>query len=671
MDSTNSPQEAQRKGLLRPINVLVLAAIFMLVSATTVTLMRMSKGAEEYELGIISRGWQHNVHQWQASGQALIRQDEAPARLEAGDQRWIEQAILAPMRAQTGSGQVRLEPAGTNEKDTALRLVHGAPMLTLPVTAQTLAGAPAPYVLRVTVDQGLISAFGRQHGQTHLLLPKGKPPISDHHLMSLTSPDGQLVASVAWPAINPFKASETEIPQMLAAMAAAFLMLVWLFMRRSNTIASDLIASEARARHLAFHDTLTGLPNRAMMFDRLGQNLAMSRRYAGEMAVHCLDLDRFKEVNDTLGHHAGDELIQQVGRRLTELCRESDTVARLGGDEFVILQPEADSSGASHLAQRVLRLFETPFELEAGVVEVGVSIGVTLISNPEIEPAEALRQADLALYGSKENGRNRVTFFEPDMDAALRMRRSLESDLRKALAEDSLTMVYQPQMDGKGQIEAMEALVRWNHPERGAIPPSIFVPLCEETGLILDLGEFVFRRVFKETAGWDNIRVAINVSALQLRSPMFMATLTRLVAEFRANPERYEIEITETALLGDDGVTRDNITMLKQEGFSIALDDFGTGYSSLNSLRRFSVDKIKIDRSFVHNLEANDEAEGLVDAIVKLGRAMKLDVVAEGVETEHQRDRLAACGCSTFQGFLLSRPVPADELDGLFSRHNP
>jgi diguanylate cyclase (GGDEF)-like protein len=543
-------------------------------------------------------------------------------------------------------------------------------MLTLPVTAQTLAGAPAPYVLRVTVDQGLISAFGRQHGQTHLLLP-GKPPISDHHLMSLTSPDGQLVASVAWPAINPFKASETEIPQMLAAMAAAFLMLVWLFMRRSNTIASDLIASEARARHLAFHDTLTGLPNRAMMFDRLGQNLAMSRRYAGEMAVHCLDLDRFKEVNDTLGHHAGDELIQQVGRRLTELCRRSDTVARLGGDEFVILQPEADSSGASHLAQRVLRLFETPFELEAGVVEVGVSIGVTLISNPEIEPAEALRQADLALYGSKENGRNRVTFFEPDMDAALRMRRSLESDLRKALAEDSLTMVYQPQMDGKGQIEAMEALVRWNHPERGAIPPSIFVPLCEETGLILDLGEFVFRRVFKETAGWDNIRVAINVSALQLRSPMFMATLTRLVAEFRANPERYEIEITETALLGDDGVTRDNITMLKQEGFSIALDDFGTGYSSLNSLRRFSVDKIKIDRSFVHNLEANDEAEGLVDAIVKLGRAMKLDVVAEGVETEHQRDRLAACGCSTFQGFLLSRPVPADELDGLFSRHNP
>ncbi|WJS98990.1 putative bifunctional diguanylate cyclase/phosphodiesterase [Novosphingobium humi] len=671
MDSKNSPQEAQRKGLLRPINGLVFGAILMLVGATAVTLTRMGKSANDYEHGIISRSWQHNIRQWQTSGQTLIQQDEAPAHLAAGDRHWIEQAVLAPLRAQTGSGQIRLEPAGATDKTAALGLVHGAAVLSLPVTARTPAGAPAPYVLRVAVDQGLVSQFGGQHGQVHRLLRKGQPSISDHHIMPLTSPDGQLVASLAWPAINPFKASETEIPQMLLAIAAAFLMLVWLFMRRSNTIASDLIASEARARHLAFHDTLTGLPNRAMMFDRLGQLLAMSRRYAGEMAVHCLDLDRFKEVNDTLGHHAGDELIQQVGRRLSELCRDSDTVARLGGDEFVILQPEADGTGASHLAQRVLKLFEAPFVLEAGVVEVGVSIGVTLVSNPEIEPAEALRQADLALYGSKENGRNRVTFFEPDMDAALRMRRSLENDLRKALADGSLTMVYQPQMNGRGAIDAMEALVRWNHPERGAIAPSIFVPLCEESGLILDLGEFVFRRVFQETADWGDVRVAINVSALQLRSPMFMATLTRLVAEFRVNPERYEIEITETALLGDDGITRDNITMLKQEGFSIALDDFGTGYSSLNSLKRFSVDKIKIDRSFVHNLEANDEAEGLVDAIVKLGRALKLDVVAEGVETEHQRDRLAACGCNTFQGFLVSRPVPASELNGLFSGHNP
>jgi len=286
MDSRNSPQEAQRKGLLRPINGLVVAAILMLVGATTFTLIRMGKGANDYEFGIINRSWQHNVQQWQASGQTLIRQDEAPARLAADDRRWIEQAVLAPMRTQIGSAQVRLEPAEPADKAVALRLVHGTAILSLPMTARTPAGAPAPYVLRVAVDQGLVSQFGGQHGQVHLLLPKGKPPISGYHIMPLTSPDGQLVASLAWPAINPFKASETEIPQMLLAIAAAFLMLVWLFMRRSNTIASDLIASEARARHLAFHDTLTGLPNRAMMFDRLGQLLAMSRRYAGEMAVH-------------------------------------------------------------------------------------------------------------------------------------------------------------------------------------------------------------------------------------------------------------------------------------------------------------------------------------------------------------------------------------------------
>jgi len=208
--------------------------------------------------------------------------------------------------------------------------------------------------------------------------------------------------------------------------------------------------------------------------------------------------------------------------------------------------------------------------------------------------------------------------------------------------------------------------VRWDHPEKGAIAPSIFVPLCEESGLILDLGEYIFRRVFSETGAWQSVRVAINVSSLQLRSPMFMGTLTQLVAEYQVDPARYEIEITETALIGEDGITRDNIIMLKQEGFSIALDDFGTGYSSLNSLKRFAVDKIKIDRSFIHNLEANEEAEGLVDAIVKLGRALKLDIVAEGVETEHQRERLAACGCNSFQGYLVSRPVPASQLDGLF-----
>jgi diguanylate cyclase (GGDEF)-like protein len=446
----------------------------------------------------------------------------------------------------------------------------------------------------------------------------------------------------------------------LGTMIMLLSLVSWLFLRRSESIASELIASEARARHLAFHDTLTQLPNRAMMFDRLRIALASARRTKSALAVHCLDLDRFKEVNDTLGHQAGDELIRKVADMLTALCRETDTVARLGGDEFVIIQPDTNASGAAILAERVLKVLKDPIELAFGIVEIGVSIGTTLVANPETDANEALRQADLALYESKEGGRNRMTFFELEMDAAVRMRRALETDLRKALNESSLEMVYQPQIDHKGQVSGMEALLRWPHPERGMIAPAVFIPLAEESGLILDLGEFVFRRVFEETKGWKK-RVAVNVSALQLRSPTFMSMLTQLVAEFRVDATNYEIEITETALLGDDGVTRNNIIMLKQEGFTIALDDFGTGYSSLSTLQKFEVDKIKIDRSFIRNLEADNEADALIDAIIQLGRALKLNIVAEGVETEGQRDRLMASGCNMYQGYLASRPVSAFE----------
>jgi len=651
-------QDQRRSGLFRPVALLIVAALVMLVLTANLLMSEIGTASRGFGLTVAQESWRAALGQYDATLSALMRQDGAARHVARGDARWMDQALVAPLRAVTGSGHVAIRPAvGLDVPPYRFVEAGGRPQLVL---------ASRGVEAVVALDKPMLAGFAAHHHLEDLrLVPGGKAP--DAGLaMPIGDAGGRPLGWLAWTPVDPSTDLRMRLPAILVCFASLFTLVVWYFMRKSNTIASDLIASEARARHLAFHDTLTGLPNRAMMFDRLRQMLAMARRYYGETAVHCLDLDRFKEVNDLLGHPAGDELIRQVADRITALCRDSDTVARLGGDEFVILQPETNAAGASHLAERVLKLFEEPFELEAGTVEVGVSIGVTLITNPDIEPPEALRQSDLALYGSKEGGRNRVTFFEPDMDAALRMRRSLETDLRHALAHDGLTMVYQPQMDARGQISAMEALVRWEHPEKGAIAPSIFVPLCEESGLILDLGEYVFRRVFDETQTWLSMRVAINVSALQLRSPMFMGTLTRLVAEYHIDPARYEIEITETALLGDDGVTRDNIIMLKQEGFSLALDDFGTGYSSLNSLKRFAVDKIKIDRSFIHNLEANEEAEGLVDAIVKLGRALKLDIVAEGVETEHQRERLAACGCNSFQGYLVSRPVPASQLDGLF-----
>jgi len=664
-EAPQAPKD-RRAGLFRPMLILIGGALLMLAMAGQTLIGQITSETGAYERAIIAQSWQAKGEELSGLLGALARQPEAAARVGKGDQAWLEQAVAAPMRQAAGTSEVKLR-AAIGHGLPPMRMVAMGGQLQMVFAARTAPNRKAPMIEAVVpIDAAMLQRFGQHHRMRGLQALAGTG--ADDQALILRDAQGQVVGHLVWNHADPLRDLRMRLPAILLFFASIYGLMVMYVWRQSSDIATDLLASEAQARHLAFHDMLTGMPNRAMMFDRLGQLLARSKRTYMETAVHCLDLDRFKEVNDLLGHHAGDELIRQVAEKVTALCRDSDTVARLGGDEFVILQPDTNAAGASHLAERVLKLFETPFVLEAGTVEVGVSIGVTLITDPEIEPAEAMRQADLGLYGSKEGGRNRVTFFEPDMDAALRMRRGLENDLRYALAHGGLEMAYQPQQDAHGNVAAMEALVRWNHDERGSIAPSIFVPLCEETGLILDLGDYIFRRVFEETRDWEDMRVAINVSALQLRSPMFMGTLTRLVAEFRVDPSRYEIEITETALLGDCITTRNNIIMLKQEGFSIALDDFGTGMSSLNMLKRFEVDKIKIDRSFIHNLEANAEAETLVDAIVKLGRALKLDIVAEGVETEHQRERLSACGCHNFQGYLFARPMAASELGAILQR---
>ena len=521
------------------------------------------------------------------------------------------------------------------------------------------AQAHAPVVVTaMPVDAATLANFGQRYQLDGLHISATKPLARGMTQIELRDARGNPAAWLVWNDAARGRSLMVDLLKPFTALCVLLTLISQMLFRRSEAVATDLIASEARARHLAYHDTLTQLPNRTMMFERVRVALAAARRNGSTVAVHCLDLDRFKEVNDALGHLAGDDLIRWVAVRLSELCRETDTVARLGGDEFIIVQLDTTPAGAALLAQRVLDALKHPVTLDQGVVNISASIGITMIANSAIDPVEVVRQADLALYASKENGRNRMTFFEPEMDAAVRMRRGLEADLRQALQGDGLEMVYQPQIEVRGNVNGLEALIRWKHPELGMIAPAMFIPLAEETGLILELGEFVFRRVFEETRSWKK-RVAINVSALQLRSPTFMAMLTRLVAEFKIDATDYEIEITETALLGDDGVTHTNINLLKQAGFTLALDDFGTGYSSLSTLHRFAIDKIKIDRSFVRNLAASDETDALIDAIVQLGRALKLDIVAEGVETEQQRDRLAACGCNVFQGFLLSHPIKA------------
>ncbi|MFD1189186.1 putative bifunctional diguanylate cyclase/phosphodiesterase [Phenylobacterium conjunctum] len=518
------------------------------------------------------------------------------------------------------------------------------------------------------LDQAFVAAFARRFMLDDLHVHNGDASAEpDEAHMPLRNDRGQAVATLDWkpqtPGFNLLRELVAPILAVVFALAAGALFLY----RRARTAAQGLVASEARAAHLAYYDSLTGLPNRVLFFDRLGRALDQLRRHAPPVAVHCIDLDRFKEVNDTFGHHVGDQLIQEAAKRLAAQCRGTDTFARLGGDEFAIVQTDAGAAHASALAARLLEALSEPFDLEGMRVFTGCSIGVTVCTDPDTDPAEALRHADLALYRAKENGKSQYCFFEIEMDAAIKTRRALESDLREALARDALEMAYQPQVNRHGVMTGVEALVRWRHPLRGDVSPAFFVPIAEECGLIVELGMFTLRRAFEDSRRWTGLKIAINVSANQLRLADFVLRLGELVEEYGVDPRQFELEITEGILLGDDPSTHDTLRRLRQMGFSLALDDFGTGYSSLSYLQRYPISKIKIDRSFIANLGVDLESEAVVGAIVKLARALKLAVIAEGVETTDQRERLAAAGCSEIQGYLFSRPVTADQIEQLMS----
>ncbi len=440
-----------------------------------------------------------------------------------------------------------------------------------------------------------------------------------------------------------------------------------LMLHQSQRAARSLIASEAKAKHMALHDNLTGLPNRTLFADRLTQATERVRRLGGNVAVFCIGLDRFKDVNDTLGHQAGDELIRNCASRISSMIRAGDTLARLGGDEFVIIQTDTDGHSASALAKRIQENLTGTVTLDSGQVFCSCSIGVTLISDADVEPAEALRQADLALYRAKELGRGQYAFFELEMDATIKLRKMLETGLREAIHCEEIDVVYQPQVDHFGTIVGVEALARWTHRERGPISPGYFIPLAEECNLMIDLGAVIMRRAMMDSHRWPGLKVAVNVSATQLRGGQFIPRLKEMMQETGVSATRIEIEITEGVLLNDDHQTQIILKDLRSMGFTIALDDFGTGYSSLSYLGRYPVDKIKIDRSFVSNLGVDAEADAVIRAIVKLAKALHLNIVAEGVETKQQRSILKQAGCPIIQGFLFSKPVKVEEIDALLA----
>jgi len=427
--------------------------------------------------------------------------------------------------------------------------------------------------------------------------------------------------------------------------------------------------AEAKIMHMARHDALTNLPNRVLFRDKMDQALQRGER----LAVMFLDLDRFKGVNDSLGHSVGDALLCAVTERLQRVVRGVDTVARLGGDEFAIVQSQARPSDASELAAKVIETLLEPFEVHGHQVVIGTSIGIAMAPTDGSDPDQLLRNADMALYRAKANGRGNYHFFQSEMDAQMQERRRLELDLRKALHADEFELYYQPLVQiASGEVCGFEALIRWNHPERGIVGPDNFIPVAEEIGLIVPLGEWVLRRACKDAVTWPaNITVAVNLSAAQFRNPMLALSVVSALGQSGLAASRLELEITESVLLQDDRAVLDTLHQIRELGVRICMDDFGTGYSSLSYLRSFPFGKIKIDRSFVSELGKENDCVAIIRAVTRLGASLGMITTGEGVETEQQLEILRAEGCVQAQGFLFSKPKPLSEIPALLREIGP
>ena len=428
--------------------------------------------------------------------------------------------------------------------------------------------------------------------------------------------------------------------------------------------------SEERIAHMARHDALTDLPNRVLLRERLDHELKRVKR--GEcLAVMCLDLDQFKGVNDALGHPVGDELLKLVSVRLRGCTREIDTVARLGGDEFAIIMTQMQQpTDAASLSKRIRESVTKPYQIDGHQIVTDISIGISVAPIDAATPDALLRNADMALYGAKADGRGTFRFFEPEMNTRMRVRRELEMDLRKALHGKEFELHYQPLVNLKSNdVNAFEALLRWDHATRGMVSPAEFIPIAEETGLIVPLGEWVLKTACEEAVNWpDHIKIAVNLSPAQLNNRNLLTMVTEALAESGMSAHKLQLEITETVLLQNTFATLATLHELRRMGVQIALDDFGTGYSSLSYLRSFPFDKIKIDRSFIQDLSNGAEPLAIVNAVAGLARCLNMTSTAEGVETQQQLEALQSIGCTEMQGYLFSRARPASEIRQFFTQ---
>ncbi|MDH5359291.1 MAG: EAL domain-containing protein [Gammaproteobacteria bacterium] len=438
---------------------------------------------------------------------------------------------------------------------------------------------------------------------------------------------------------------------------------------------SERKQAEEKIRYMALYDSLTGLPNREMLIDRMHQALAIAERHECLFAVMFLDLDHFKDINDSLGHPIGDKLLQGVAKRLQACVRASDTVIRFGGDEFVILQTDLSHvDGSVILAKKIISALNKPFYFDGHEVLTSTSIGIALFPFDDSDEEQLLKHADMAMYQAKAQGRNNYQFFDASMHQEVEERIFLEKSLRQALRRQEFELVYQPQIAAaSGELIGMEALIRWNHPQRGLISPAEFIPLAESSGLILGIGEWVLHTACQQARIWhqqglDHFRVAVNLSVVQLRESDLVSAVTRILDETGLEGQYLELELTESMLMDDVDHAVDTLKRLNKLGVNLAIDDFGTGYSSLSYLSQLPVQRVKLDQSFVRNITSNSDSAAIAHAVMQLGHSLGLDVLAEGVESEEQMQYLEQLGCDALQGYYFSAPLPPEGFEYFVSK---
>lgn len=514
------------------------------------------------------------------------------------------------------------------------------------------------------VNQSVLADFADRLGLPNLH-EVGDEAESGTHLFMLHDRSGGPVAQFAWTTNQPGAEIIQSVLPFIGIAFAAFALLAGLVLVYMRRTAAAIAAGEDRLRYLALHDPLCGLPNRIFFSERLESVIKEVRGGGAAAAVFYIDLDHFKDVNDTLGHPFGDEVIRAVTLRLSHMLRREDVVARLGGDEFAVVMPAPSDQAALQTAgDRMIAALCAPYSIDGHTVVIGSSIGIAVIDKRfEGDGTDVMRYADMALYRAKNEGRNRACIYDAVMDADLSQRKLIEQDLREAIENDKLDVAYQPIMNASGEkVVGVEALARWYHPVRGTIAPAEFIPIAEHSGLIIELGAHVLRKACLAGKDWSGIMVSVNVSPLQFRQIDFPTVVERILSETGFDPARLELELTESMLLGNVESAELAMQRLKALGVKLALDDFGTGYSSLLYLRRFPFDRLKIDRTFVMSIEKAPDAAAIVHAVVSLGRGLGMKVTAEGVETAEQHLFLRAAGVHCMQGFRFGRASPAAEI---------